>query len=405
MPKEVAAYDTRNDVRISLGTKSFRDAVNKAEIYNRQMESYWGALILSGIAQGAHEKYEAAVELAKAQGFAYTTNDSLAVAPFGQLLERFQQPIDNQPIAEAILGGVEQPKILLSAALEEFLQASVEKLIGKSENQRRKWRNPRISAINNFIKLREDKPIQDIDRVDMLAFREWWGERIAKGYVSDTANRQMVHLKHIVVTVGKLHQLDIDESIFKDLRFAVKDVSRPPFESDYVKQVLLKGLSGMSEDAQCVVEILAETGARPTEIIGLTEDDIFLDGRNSSGYVPHIWIRRNLKTKQSERKIPLVGVALEAFKKFPRGFDHWPNSDVFSAAVNKYLRERGLLPTENHTLYSLRHTFMDRLCDAQVPEKMIDSLMGHKTKGSKYGRGYMLEAKHKWLLKIAYKYN
>jgi len=45
------------------------------------------------------------------------------------------------------------------------------------------------------------------------------------------------------------------------------------------------------------------------------------------------------------------------------------------------MREHNLKPTPNHSLYSLRHTFKDRLRDAQAPEEIIDELMGHKKKG------------------------
>ena len=76
--------------------------------------------------------------------------------------------------------------------------------------------------------------------------------------------------------------------------------------------------------------------------------------------------------------------------------------DTASTTINKYLRENDLKPTPNHSLYSLRHTFKDRLRDAGAPEEVIDELMGHKKSGPKYGRGHMLEKKHEWLRKIAY---
>lgn len=48
-------------------------------------------------------------------------------------------------------------------------------------------------------------------------------------------------------------------------------------------------------------------------------------------------------------------------------------------------------PSPSNTLYSLRHTFKDRLRDIGAPEEIIDELMGHKTRGPKYGRGHLLE--------------
>ena len=62
-------------------------------------------------------------------------------------------------------------------------------------------------------------------------------------------------------------------------------------------------------------------------------------------------------------------------------------------------------PTPEHSAYSLRHTFKDRLRDygeMGAPEEIIDELMGHKKPGLNYGRGHKLETKHKILSDIAY---
>ena len=67
-----------------------------------------------------------------------------------------------------------------------------------------------------------------------------------------------------------------------------------------------------------------------------------------------------------------------------------------------YFRENDLKPTPAHSLYSLRHTFKDRLRDAGAPEEVIDELMGHKKSGPKYGRGHMLENKYEWLKRIEF---
>jgi len=146
---------------------------------------------------------------------------------------------------------------------------------------------------------------------------------------------------------------------------------------------------------------MADTGARESELIGLRVEDIILEKD-----IPYIWIRprknRALKTPTSERKIPLVGSSLFAFTQLPSGFTHYRNADTASTTINKYLRENDLKPTPSHSLYSLRHTFKDRLRDAEAPEEIIDELMGHKKSGPKYGRGHILERKYEWLQKIAF---
>jgi hypothetical protein len=59
---------------------------------------------------------------------------------------------------------------------------------------------------------------------------------------------------------------------------------------------------------------------------------------------------RRLKTKDSEREIPLVDAALAALRKRPKGFSHYRDkSSMLSAALNKLLRENDLRPTKRHT--------------------------------------------------------
>jgi len=110
-----------------------------------------------------------------------------------------------------------------------------------------------------------------------------------------------------------------------------------------------------------------------------------------------------LKTRSSNRQIPLVGAAVAGLRMVPRGFPRYKAADSVSNLVNKYFEVHDMKPTAEHTLYSLRHTFKDRLRDAGAPEEVIDNLMGHASRGPKYGRGHVLETKLKWLQQIAFK--
>ncbi len=73
-----------------------------------------------------------------------------------------------------------------------------------------------------------------------------------------------------------------------------------------------------------------------------------------------------------------------------------------SATINKFLEEHSLRPTKEHTVYSLRHSFKDRLIAAEAPDSLIDSLMGHRTGKPKYGKGPSLERKLKFLHSMAF---
>ena len=98
------------------------------------------------------------------------------------------------------------------------------------------------------------------------------------------------------------------------------------------------------------------------------------------------------------------GLALEVWRAFPEGFPRYADSpNAFSTTANKVQLDGGLRPTENHTAYSLRHTFQDLLTNAEVSERIDRDLFGHTLNRVEYGAGAALKTKLKWLRKMAYK--
>jgi len=403
VPNDILDYDSRKEIKIALKTKHKNTALLRAEIYNNQIEQFWKTLVQTGGRDNTPDKFAAVVKLARAYGFAYKTSDQIAAQPIPEIVSRISPALATAEHAEALLGGAEIPSISLSSCSDEYLKFTIDRLAGKSSHQIKKWENPRIAAINNFVNAVGDKPLREINRSDILAFRNWWRDKIADGMNTDTANKQLRFVRDILQTVSTEYELDIDYSLmFSKMAFRNANNSRPPFEASFVQDKFLTGLHSLNKKDRMVLYALADTGARIAEIFGLVENDICLDAD-----IPFIWIRPRegykLKTPTSERQIPLVGTALYAFKEYPDGFVSRGNPDSFSSYINKYLRAQKLKPTPQHSIYSLRHTFKDRLRDAEAPEEIIDGLMGHKKSGPKYGRGHKLETKHKWLKKIAYR--
>ncbi len=394
--------DKRQEINISLKTKDETEAIIRAKIYEVQIENYWKALIQSGVATHSDEKYKAAVEIAKSLGFAYKTTEQVAASTLNEIVERLSFDVSNKEQTEALLGGIKEPEILLSECLELFWPLITDRLAEKTKHQITKWKNPRTLAINNFIDVVGDCAINNLKRSDVLDFREWWLSRISDGYNGDSGNKQIRHVKQVLTAIALHNEMEIDfEVMFVKTRFEYTITPRSPFEADFVQEKLLMGLDGLNDVYKMAVYAMSDTGAREVELLRLAPSDIFLNSE-----IPYIYIRPResykLKTKTSERKIPLVGAALHAFSKYPKGFGYKGNPDSFSSAVNKYLRENDLKPTDNHSLYSLRHTFKDRLRDTEVAQEIIDELMGHRKGGPEYGRGYKLEAKHEILTRMAF---
>ena len=98
--------------------------------------------------------------------------------------------------------------------------------------------------------------------------------------------------------------------------------------------------------------------------------------------------KREIKTRSSRRYIPLTGISLEIFRAFPDGFARYHDGAAsLSATVNKYLRANGLMETEAHVMYSLRHAFEDRMLRAGFDERIRRDLMGHALDRERYGDG------------------
>lgn len=409
VPGHVLPYETRTVIKISLGTTDEREAQRKAAIYNDYIEDFWRSLIKANGQANRDAAYRAAVKLAKAHGFAYKSVAEIARAPLEEVMERVRVAagaIEQPQVVASVLGGADAPRLMLSECLEKFWPLCADRLVNKSDHQIRKWKNPRIAAWNGFIAVISDKPLSDLARGDILKFRQYWMDRVTeRSAAAGTVNKNLLYVQDILQRVCTAQEIEIGvDALFARTRLKELDNSRPPFEARFVQETLLSGnaLSGLNTEARLLIFAMADTGARESELIGLQPEDILLEET-----IPHIWIRARddhaLKTLHSERKIPLVGSSLYAFSELPHGFTHYRNADTVSTTINKYLRENDLKPTAAHSLYSLRHTFKDRLRDAGAPEEVIDELMGHRSRGPKYGRGHMLEAKREWLTKIAFR--
>jgi len=409
VPKHLKEFDSRKFIRISLRTKNEEEAKRLNKIYDDFIQDFWRSLIHSNGSDTFNEKYKMAVDLARLHGFAYKDATDIAKSSLNEVMSRIdmasQTNTNNQAVA-AVLGGVDAPTILLSHCIEKFWPLCADRLVKKSDHQKKKWKNPRIRAIKNFIKVVGDKDITKLVRKDTLKFRKHWLELIEKeNYKGDTANKQFSHVKDIIRTVANAEDIQIDiEALFNKIFLEDNYTPRPSFEAKFVQEKILnpKHLGNLNKDARFLIYAMADTGARESEIIGLNaNEDILLNTD-----IPYIWIRPKekleIKTSYSDRKIPLVGSALYAFQQMPQGITRYTNPDAVSSLINKYLKEHDLKPTDRHTLYSLRHTFKDRLRDIEAPEEVIDELMGHAKDGSQYGRGRTMKQKFKWLKKIAF---
>jgi integrase len=167
-----------------------------------------------------------------------------------------------------------------------------------------------------------------------------------------------------------------------------------------------------------ILALLAGTGARLAEVVGLPLEDIVL-----AAPFPHVVLQvhpwRDIKGAKGirgvkDRVVPLVGPALWAAQQvkanaileqrfaFPQYTDGVTcKATHASGALNSWMRRQGL----PHGCHELRHTMKDLLRDVHCPKDISDAITGHgkKDTGDTYGRGYgsvsLLHVTSEWLAK------
>jgi len=392
-------------IRVADDPRGIR-AAKVAEAINGKLEAYWHGIV-DGRAVEAKVRYDAARARARAWGFDYLTAEEVAAAPVGDILKRVAKVYDRDDdlTASAVLGGEQPPKITISGLFKEYELIAQTENRGMSKDQLRRWEAPRQKAIRNLQTIIGDKLLGDISRGDALDFQDWWRKRIlAEELDIGTANRDIGHLARMLKEVERRHRLGI-ENPFAELRIAgERDKSRAAFPIPFVQdRILAEGaLDTLNDEQRRIIYLIAETGLRLSEACNLTRKTIALDAP-----VPYVMVReegRRMKTEQSRRDIPLVGVALMVMRAQPDGFPRYRDkTGGLSAIANKSLGALGMRPTPDHSIYSLRHTFEDRLTAVEAPEKLVAALMGHKFSRPKYGAGPSLGQKLEWLQRIAFK--
>jgi integrase len=405
-PRQFVAKSTK--IRVADDPDRQR-ARRVADRLNTALEGYWRDLA-QGQAAGARQRFREAVTRARRLGFDYRPmGEMIADGATLELVRRIEALearglLTDKPSLDAVLGTATEALIMVSGLFDEYHTHMRAELAKFPRERLRIWTNAHKAAVANFVMvLGADKPLAAVTRSDANAFRRWWGDRIAdEGLKASSANIQIGQVSVMLEKVARAHDLDV-APVFAKMRFADDSEQGVPFPTAFLRDHLLApgALDGLNAEARRVIYCMVETGLRPSEICGLEAKSIKLDAD-----IPHVELvpneHRRLKTKKARRLMPLVGVALKAMQAQPKGFPKYAGkAPSMSAIINQFLRANKLVPSEEHTLYSLRHSFKDRLRAVEAPGELVDMLMGHSNGGPAYGAGYMLDQKAKWLQRIA----
>ena len=321
-------------------------------------------------------------------------------------LEAFEADIEDDfrrgdPVARAAYEALRKPMpVLLSEAFAIYLdnhQRGNDSAFKHSQSQH--W--------TKFIALTGDIPLTTLTREHAKAYRD---HRLSTGMKASTVKRELNTLMAIVNKA--FAELTINQkNPFENLTIHKTDDNASKEKEPYTRQDLTKLLSQarrLDDERRRIVIVLALTGARLAEIVGLRRKDVELINK-SIQIVSHQ--SRSLKTSVSERILPLLPMALEAIEK--QLSDHTDDfvfssyasktevkADSASAALNKWAKT--VVNEPNRTMHSFRHAMRDQLRTVNCPSEVSKAIGGWSEgndASSSYGAGYELDMKRKWLTK------
>ena len=357
VPDDVKSYYSSDRISMSLRTKSNGVAIRATKSICQRLDDYWLGLRL--------QKMD---------------------IPAIHLVSSNEDLDDSSP--------------LISDSLDLYLRL-------KGEGKDKTFIRTATRNVEYIIKVLGNKSIRSYSSIDASKFRDWL---IEQGMSLSTVKRVFSSVKAIINLTIQEHGLDINNPFSKTYMPEIEDKQyRQSIPTETIKHIQSL-CREYDDDLRWLVALLSDTGMRLGEGVGLLKSDINLDCKIPHiNLVPHPW--RRLKTKGSQRCIPLVGASLWASKKildnrndsifaFPRytSKDNC-NTNSASAALNKWLKEK---LSESYVIHGFRHSFRDRLRAVECPSEIIDQLGGWSLKsiGQGYGKGYDLDILMRWISKL-----
>ena len=254
---------------------------------------------------------------------------------------------------------------------------------------------------NVVIEALGDKPINEYASSEAGKLRD---TLLTKGLAVTSIKRMFGSIKAIINLAMAEHGIE-GRNPFSSIYMPDEvQEERQPIPLDSLRRIQ-RDCMAIDDEMRWLLALISDTGMRLSEAAGLHKDDIILDA--PIPYIslqPHSW--RRLKTKGSERLIPLIGASLWAAKRiqqrdssyaFPRYCDgKICNANSASAALNKWMKPR---LKDNAVVHSFRHSMRDRLRAVECPSDIIDQIGGWSASsvGASYGKGYELPVLAKWM--------
>ena len=293
----------------------------------------------------------------------------------------------------------QKPPMSIRDALSEYLRH-------KGQGKGDRFRRYAERSVGYLIEFVGSKSLADYSHADANMLRD---ALIRRGLVAPSIKRNFEVVRSVFNVAAKEAGLDLVNPFSRViLSSAPPGRKRKPIPLKDVQRIQ-QLCYDKDDDIRWLIALLSDTGMRLAEAAGLAKEDVFLDTE-----MPYVrlcerpW--RPLKTRSSERLVPLVGAALwaaeRAYKSSQNGYlfprycsEDRCKADYASNTLNKWLKAQFL---ERHVVHGFRHSLRDRLRKIECPSDVMDQIGGWRTAGvgHGYGDGYSLAVTYRWIRKI-----
>ncbi len=280
------------------------------------------------------------------------------------------------------------PSPKLSEATQQYIKL---KGMGKAKT----FHQTAIRNSNVVIEILGDRNLREYSTVDAGKVRD---KLIEQGLNILSVKRTFITIRaifNLAIAENGLNMRNPFASVYMPEGHIKKRVSIPVDTIRKIQQACYRS----DDDMRWLVALISDTGMRLAEAAGLHIDDLHLDGEVP--YVdirPHPW--RSLKTKGSQRHIPLIGASLwaalrikenesscYAFSRYTD--DRQCRANAASNTLNKWMQANF---RNDIVVHGFRHAIRDRLRAVQCPSEMIDQMGGWSSGkiGESYGEGHTI---------------
>ncbi|MBW2233362.1 MAG: tyrosine-type recombinase/integrase [Deltaproteobacteria bacterium] len=258
-----------------------------------------------------------------------------------------------------------------------------------------------MAELRRFLQHTGDRPVADISREDVRAFRDHRGESLLASTLNIKVMSRLVSFFNHCREEGWVVKLPTNGLRVRD-PIANRD-KRRAFTLAEQHRVFGPGwkreCKGDDHKFHCGRLLLA-TGARAEEIAQLRIEDVRFDKGLVSIRITDDHPEQRLKNAASRRLVPLHSALVPSFRRYVREterdghewvFHRWtrtptqPRSSPIVTTFGTYLRKKCEIEDRRVVLHSLRHTVKQQLQEVGAPDSLISDLLGHAGQGETHG--------------------